>query len=368
MFHENLPRKYPFKFRVVIPIFTLTMAQTQRALFLTSAHQYEISSRAIPKPSGGQILVKVKSISLNPTDWKVRDLPGMDIMVKKYPIVLGHDAAGDVVELGEGVTRFSKNDRVFFQCAGYINDDHGAFQEYVTVPAEIASKIPLNLSYNQAASISLVLTTATVGLLAPVPHGAGLSPTFDLSADYTSQSAFVLGGGTSTGQFAIQLLKILKFKHIITNSAEEHFDYLRSLGATDLIDRNKVTDEDLPKVVESFAGGKVDAAIDAVGTSATQTAALACLKDGKHLGTVLFVEREVPKNKSLAMIWGSTWLDSNREFGKAQWPKLERLFESGTLKPCRLIELTGGLSAIGGGIEDLKNNKYPGQKIVISMG
>ncbi|KAF5387581.1 hypothetical protein D9757_006587 [Collybiopsis confluens] len=336
------------------------MVQTQKALFLTSTYKYEISSRAIPKPSQGQILVKVKSVSLNPADWKVRD-PKRDF-IKHFPVVLGHDAAGDVVDIGEGVTTFSTNDRVFFQCAGYIDDDYGAFQEYALVPAEIASRIPSKFSYNQAASIPLVLTTATVGLLTPIPFGAGLSPTFDLDVKYTGQSAFVVGGGTSIGQFgklspipicniivvreltvilAIQLLKILDFRHIITNSAEEHFDYLRSLGATDLIDRNKIPDEDLAKVVEGLAEGKVDAVIDTAGTAATQAASLACLKNGKHLPTVNPLQTEVPENKSAVFIFGSTWVDYNREFGRAQWAKLEGLFKTGDLKPCRLIELSG---------------------------
>ncbi|KIK58324.1 hypothetical protein GYMLUDRAFT_262624 [Collybiopsis luxurians FD-317 M1] len=343
------------------------MSHTQKALFFTSAHSYEISSRPIPKPSPGHILVKVKSISLNPIDWKVQDLPGFDGLIKQYPVVLGQDAAGDVVGIGEGVLGYSKNDRVFFQCAGYLGDDHGAFQEYILVPAEIASKIPSNLSYDQAASIPLALTTATVSLFAPVPNGSGLNPTFDPHVRYSGQSAFVAGGGTSVGQFAIQLLKTLDFKHIITNSAAEHFDYLRSLGATDLIDRNEVSDKDLSKIIESIAGGKVDAAIDAAGTPTTQAAALACLKSGTHLGTVLPLKTEVPKGNTAGMIWGSTWSDFNREFGKAQWAKLESLFGTEILKPCRIVELSGGLEGILAGLRDLKADKYRGRKVVISF-
>ncbi|KIK58323.1 hypothetical protein GYMLUDRAFT_262623 [Collybiopsis luxurians FD-317 M1] len=343
------------------------MSQTQKALFFTSAHSYEISSRPIPKPSPGQILVKVKSISLNPIDWKVQDLPGFDLLIKQYPAVLGHDAAGDIVEIGQDVLGFSENDRVFFQCGGHLGVEYGAFQEYTLVPAEMASKIPSNLSYNQAASIPSALTTATVSLFAPTPNGSGLNPMFDPNVKYSGQSAFVAGGGTSVGQFAIQLFKTLDFKYIITNSAAEHFEYLKSLGATHLIDRNEVPDQDLPKIIEGIAGGKVDSAIDAAGTPTTQAATLACLKSGTHLGTVLPLKTEVPKGNTAGMIFGSTWSDSNREFGKAQWAKLEGLFGTGILKPCRIVELSGGLEAIIAGLRDLKADKYRGRKVVISL-
>lgn len=246
----------------------------------------------------------------------------------------------------------------FFQCSGFDGNDYGGFQEYVLVPAEIASKIPSNLSYNEAASIPLVLTSAAIGLFAPVPNGAGLNPTYDLNVKYTGQSAFVTGGGTSVGNFgesqrkyecslfiltscikAIQLLKFLDFEKIITNCSADHFDYLKSLGATDVIDRNEVGDSDLPRVVGEILGGsgrKVDVAFDAVGETTSQAAALACLKDGVHLPSVWILEH-TPEGRSAAHIWGSTWPDFNREFGRVHWAKIGGMFEAGFLKVRRMI-------------------------------
>ncbi|KIK58336.1 hypothetical protein GYMLUDRAFT_171220 [Collybiopsis luxurians FD-317 M1] len=343
------------------------MPQTQKAFFLTAAHEYEISERAIPKPSSDEILVKVKSISLNPIEWKLKD-HGFDFLIKEYPAVLGSDVAGDIVQVGKDVGDFKEGDKVFFESSAYHGSNYGAFQEYVLVPAEIASKMPPNLSYNEAASIPLALTTAAIGLLAPIPAGSGLNPTIDPNVKHTGQSAFVAGGGTSVGQFAIQLLKYLDFKHIITNSAAEHFDYLRSLGATDVIDRNKVPDNELPKIIQDIVGGKVDAAIDTVGSPASRAAAVACLKDGAHLGTVLRLpETEVCKGTMVRHIWGSGWVEVNREFGKVLAVRMGELFESGVLKPCRIVELSGGLDAIPGGLQDLKDNQFRGHKVVIAL-
>lgn len=93
----------------ILPLL-LTLAMSQKALFLTAAHgDYKLSERPIPTPAPDQILVQVKSLSLNPVEWKIVDF---NYFVKEYPAVLGSDASGDIVEVGEAVQGFSKNDRV----------------------------------------------------------------------------------------------------------------------------------------------------------------------------------------------------------------------------------------------------------------
>jgi len=69
----------------------------------------QITDLPIPKPGKGQILVKVHAASLNPVDWKIHK---EDIWNYEYPISLGHDIAGDVANVGEGVQGFTVGDRV----------------------------------------------------------------------------------------------------------------------------------------------------------------------------------------------------------------------------------------------------------------
>ena len=83
---------------------------TQKALLLDAKFgKFVVDTIPVPKPGPGEILVKVKAAALNPVDWKVQKY---GIFVEKYPAILGTDVAGDVEELGEGVTDFKKGDRV----------------------------------------------------------------------------------------------------------------------------------------------------------------------------------------------------------------------------------------------------------------
>ena len=82
----------------------------QKALVLaTKQGSFEI--RTVPKyePKPGQILIRIEAAALNPVDWGIQ---AFGILVEHYPAILGEDVAGTVDEVGDGVTEFSKGDRV----------------------------------------------------------------------------------------------------------------------------------------------------------------------------------------------------------------------------------------------------------------
>lgn len=83
----------------------------QKALYLVEAKgALEVQERDIPAPGPGEILVEVHATGLNPVDWKIQTL---GIFVKKYPVILGIDAAGIVKAVGEGVTTLAVGDKVY---------------------------------------------------------------------------------------------------------------------------------------------------------------------------------------------------------------------------------------------------------------
>ena len=86
---------------------------SQKALFLSSSpdSEWKVGTREIPKPVAGDVLVKVQAAALNPIDWKIRT-DEYNFVIKKWPTVLGSDAAGTVEEMGDGVTKFKKGDKV----------------------------------------------------------------------------------------------------------------------------------------------------------------------------------------------------------------------------------------------------------------
>ena len=92
--------------------------RTQKALLLeTPKGPFVLETINTPTPGPGEILVKVRAISLNPIDLKIQKY---SLVVKHYPVVLGIDAAGDVEELGEGVTGVSVGDRVLVRLCSVL--------------------------------------------------------------------------------------------------------------------------------------------------------------------------------------------------------------------------------------------------------
>src|SRR5579863_3954892 len=114
----------------------------------------QLELREVPEPQTGpgQIKVQVVGASINPIDWKLRQgakRPGMNL---KLPAILGRDAAGEVLEVGSGVTRFRAGDRV----AGLVM---GAYGERVVANEEAWAAVPANLDLVDAAAVPLVALT-----------------------------------------------------------------------------------------------------------------------------------------------------------------------------------------------------------------
>ncbi|KAF8510033.1 hypothetical protein JB92DRAFT_2728841 [Gautieria morchelliformis] len=122
---------------------------------------------------------------------------------------------------------------------GALKNDKATFQEYTTVPAEIIAKIPENISFDQAASIPLAISTAAIGLYNPICNrGAGLIPPWEPTGkDKYKGQGMLIFGSSSVGQFAIQLARLSGFSPIVVTASLHNSDLAKSLGATHLIDR-----------------------------------------------------------------------------------------------------------------------------------
>jgi NADPH:quinone reductase-like Zn-dependent oxidoreductase len=241
---------------------------------------------ADPRPGFGQVLVRVRACALNHLDvWVRKGLPGV-----KLPHILGSDVAGEVAELGEGVTEFKVEQRVLIapmhfcgrcakclagvqnQCREFTalgNAVDGGNCEVIAVPAANVLAIPATLSFEQAASVPLVFLTAwhmLVGLAAIRP----------------GQTVLVLGGGSGVGIAAIQIAKMFQCRVITTAGSEEKLDKARGLGADFGIDhyQQKISDE--VRKITNREG--VDVVIEHVG-AATWDESMRSLKSGGTLVT-----------------------------------------------------------------------------------
>ncbi|KAL0059592.1 hypothetical protein AAF712_013643 [Marasmius tenuissimus] len=346
---------------------------SQKALFLTEERgPFAVDTRDIQIPGVGEILVEIKAAALNPVDWKIQKTGSW---VQNYPAVVGTDIAGDVAVLGEGVEGFSAGDRVSvsWDCfqfigvlivfQGFFTNDYAGFQQFTKVPAEIVAKIPESISYSQAASVPLGLATAAIGLYW-TSRGIGLNPNLDKNVQFSDQPAVVVGGASSVGQYAIQMLKFGGFSPIITYASGHHTDYLKSLGATHIIDRKSVAIQYLPTEVRKITTVSVKTVYDAISLPDTQEASYNTLAEGGNLVIVLNSQIKDPvESKKVHHVFGNVQPEFNRSFGRTLYKQLTQFLQDGTV-PNRVEELPNGLAGIPDGLKRLENDQVSGLKLI----
>lgn len=179
-----------------------------------------------PVATGRDLLVRVQAVSVNPVDYKIRTNrpPEGDT-----PAILGWDAVGEVVSIGDEATMFKAGDLVWY--AGAINRS-GTNAEYHLVDERIVGKSPTSITAAQAASLPLTALTAYEMLFDrlrvndPVPGAAN--------------AVVIIGGSGGVGSIAIQLLRALTDMTVIaTASRSETQDWVKELGAHHAIDHTK---------------------------------------------------------------------------------------------------------------------------------
>ena len=229
---------------------TSTMpSPTNHAAWLGGRSQpFVVSPAPMPVPAANELLVRNRAVAINPFDGIVQTLGSMVTPWLAYPAILGSDVAGEVVATGASVTRFQPGDRVLALALGIDKVSNraaeGAFQNYVILREDAATKLPGTLAFEQAAVLPLALATAACGLflddqLALQRPTAGERPRL-------GRTVIVWGGSTSVGSCAIQLATAAGYD-VAATASPRNFDYVRSLGATQAFDYND------PRVVDKMA-------------------------------------------------------------------------------------------------------------------
>jgi NADPH:quinone reductase-like Zn-dependent oxidoreductase len=205
-----------------------------------------------PAAGPGEIVVDVHAASVNAADYKVR-LGSYDSKIK-FPYILGRDFSGVVASRGAEVTDLAVGDAVFGVCDAGIE---GAYAEKIAIKAAIVAKKPDRLSHVDAAALALAGLTAI----------CTVEDTLKLKA---GETILIQGGAGGVASFAIQLARHLGAR-VITTASASNFDYLRKIGADEIIDYNAV---DFTKVVKDC-----DAVFDTVGGDVAQRS-FSVLKSG----------------------------------------------------------------------------------------
>nr|WP_322780910.1 nuclear transport factor 2 family protein [Frankia sp. Cas4] len=220
----------------------MTNNATMRAIGQDTHGSPEVLKEVIvprPVPGLSEILVAVRAAGVNPTDWKNR---AQVLTIDRMPLVLGWDVSGVVEAVGIGVTLFEPGDEVF----GMLPYPYGvgAHAEYVTAPARSFAHKPAGIDHVQAGALPLAALTAYQALV-------------DTADVQPGQRVLVHAAAGGVGHLAVQIAKARGAYVIGTASAAKH-DFLRSLGADEVIDYRTVdvtaavTDVDI--VLDPVAG------------------------------------------------------------------------------------------------------------------
>ena len=204
----------------------------------------ELAEIEKPAPADDEVLVRIRSASVNPVDW--HELTGTPYLVRLQEGVrrpksgrLGVDFAGTVEAVGASITRFQTGDEVF-------GGKHGAFAEYVVVREDraVVAK-PAGLSFEQAAAVPVAAVTALQGLR-------------DKGRLQPGQKVLIIGASGGVGTFAVQLAKA--FGAEVTGvCSTRNLDRVRSLGADQVVD---YTREDFAR-----SGRRYDLVFQVAGTA-----------------------------------------------------------------------------------------------------
>jgi zinc-binding alcohol dehydrogenase family protein len=196
----------------------------------------------IPVAAGRDLLVKINAIAVNPVDYKIRQNVAPENGEFK---VIGWDAVGEVVSIGEGVTQFKPGDHVYY--AGDLNRQ-GCNAEYQLVDERIVGAKPKSLSNAEAAALPLTTITAWELLfehLAIKQQNSG-------SNHKSDEVILVVGAAGGVGSIFIQIAKAITGATIIaTASRESSRAWVKELGADYIVDHQKPLQAQIDALVEN---------------------------------------------------------------------------------------------------------------------
>jgi L-iditol 2-dehydrogenase len=325
--------------------------------------QRDIRIEEVPMPVIGddEILVKVKATGVCGSD-----IPRvLGTAAHYYPIILGHEFSGEVVETGRQVTDVMVGDRIagapllpchkcedcnrgyYSQCRNYSfigSRVSGSWAEYVKMPAVNGVKLPDGIDFTQGAFFE----PATVAL-----HGLSV---MDFQGGYNTA---ITGMGT-IGLLTLQCVKALGAKRVFAfDIDDERLAAAREYGADVCLNTK---DEGFKDLVSQATGGRgFEMAIETAGVEYTEKL---CLEMAANKGKVMFIgtpsapitlqpgEFEHINRKELTV--GGSWMSYSAPFPGREWELAGHYFKNGQLRVDRLIDRIIPLEEIGRAFEDLE--------------
>lgn len=271
-----------------------------RTVVLQEPGQFELQERPQPTPESDEVVVAIRNVGICGSDIHYFEHGRIGDYVVEEPLVLGHESAGEIVEVGDSVGEFDHGDQVTLEpgipcrrCAHCKRGEYhlcesvtfmatpphdGAFAEYVTWPADFVYSLPENVSLREGA------------LCEPLSVGIHACRRGDVG---TGDTVLVTGAGT-IGLLTMEAARAAGATNVlISDVVESKLSLAAELGADRIIN---VSEEDLETAVREYTGENgADVVIEASGAEPSIQSTLDAVRRG---GTVVFVglasEAEVP--------------------------------------------------------------------------
>ncbi|KAJ7022120.1 chaperonin 10-like protein [Mycena alexandri] len=241
---------------------------THTAIAAIAPGQFDAIQVETEEPGAGQILVKVAYASMIAFDTYITDV---GYFVADYPVILGFNASGTVAAVGAGVTSLAVGDRIAgFAIYGQGRKDgpKGTMQEFVVLPAFQCAKVSSNIALDAAATIPDNFITSFYTLFDQL--GLPIPSSFPAPSPPPNHDTAILiyGAGSTTGQYALQLLRAAGYTSVAATASPKHHAFLRALGAAHVFDYASPTlAEDVARAIGG--DGKFALVLDAISAEGT---------------------------------------------------------------------------------------------------
>ncbi|MGF1697150.1 NADP-dependent oxidoreductase [Vibrio kyushuensis] len=286
-----------------------------------NAEKLTFGDIAKPAINDNQVLIKVKGAGVNPVDWMVREGFLQQSGEHELPLILGWDAAGEVVECGGSVTNVNLGDNVYVYAP---ISGQGAYAEYIAVDADLVAPAPKTLDMVTAAAVPLAATTAWQALMEGCKLKAG-------------NRVLIHNAAGGVGSFAVQIAKA-KGAYVIGTASAAKESYVKGLGVDEFIDYRKQKFEDIVS--------DVDAVLAAISGDEVVERSLNVVRKGGHIISLLDeIEDEVAQRHGVN--FQRWWVMPNAH----DLQSISKLIDDGDIKvnidrvfPLELADQAHGLS------------------------
>ncbi|KAJ5950402.1 uncharacterized protein N7479_008815 [Penicillium vulpinum] len=330
-----------------------------------------VADIAFPTITDGEILVQVRSIALNPIDFKNIDF------LSPNKSVIGCDYAGEVVEVGKNKANSWKiGDRV----AGFVHGgqypDVGSFAEYLKVDAELAWKIPHGVTNSEATTYGIPAVTAMLALARlGIPWDDVITGSKTKSAE--NLQILIYSGASNVGLFTIQLAKRAGL-HVVVTASPRSFDLVKRYGA------DSVFDYQAPAVISEISKAYPDItkAVDCFSEGNSSHFCAQVLKKGR---VITLLDQGKPKKSDIEYEFLMVFTAFGLEFSllaplgpafpivpndhnllRQFYADLGQLCHD-VVRPPPITTIKGGFDGILNGLDKLRKGEVRGTKLVIDI-